>query len=157
MNKKTILLAVVAVVLIILTGPWALLPFLFIPYLIYKQQDKRKATLGLVESPDFKTIEAVTEKLGEPSDIVTLSAIHGNELIGVILIYDETRQMIINGDAYSFADIKDISYVNGATPYVAAEYQVIITTIKKKIHLYVGYDNQYAYDTVIQLKSHLEG
>jgi|GEM_PF-1683025 hypothetical protein len=159
MNKRSIILAIIAIFILLCYAQTVgiILLFLFIPYFIFKWQDKRKAASGVVESPDFNTLEEVTEKLGEPSDIVTLSAIHGNELTGVILIYDNAQQMIINGNTYPFTDIKDISYINGANPYVAAEYQVIIITVKMKIRLDVGYDNQYAYDIVIQLRSHLAG
>lgn len=160
MKRRDMILAVVAVVvaiILLLMNGLLVLAIVVIPicYLIIKWKDKKNLGQDSTESSDIRTMEEAIEKLGTPSDVVTLNAVQANELSGVVLIYDQAKQMVINGHIFSFSDINDISYVNGATPYTVAEYQVIIHTGKDAVYLSVGYDNQYACDVTNQLRSHL--
>jgi len=93
--------------------------------------------------------------LGAPDDIVVLNATQANEPAGTILLYDTERLMVIRGEVYPYAAIRDISYVNGATPYTVDEYQVLIFTEDATLRLPVGYDGAFAAAIMSQLYAHL--
>lgn len=158
MDKSRWLLAAVAAFLLVhFFGFVALLVLIFpLAYITLHRKEKRKAK-NLTAQTVYHSLAEVVENMGEPTDTITLNAALGNELTGVILVYTDARQLIARGQIYPFDTIRDISFVNSATPYTAGEYQLLIFTEQETLRLPVGYDNEYARDLAIRLWQSIKG
>src|SRR3712207_3418026 len=129
MYKYPIITILVAIALLLTDSLTLLLLLLVLPAAHYAWKWKeRKAQNTTADRQLFATLEEATARLGAPDDIVVLNATQANEPAGTILLYDTERLMVIRGEVYPYAAIRDISYVNGATPYTVDEYQVLIFT-----------------------------
>lgn len=158
MDKSRWLLAAVAAFLLVhFFGFVALLVLIFpLAYITLRRKEKRKAK-NLTAQTVYHSLAEVVENMGEPTDTITLNAALGNELTGVILVYTDARQLIARGQIYPFDTIRDISFVNSATPYTVGEYQLLIFTEQETLRLPVGYDNEYARDLAIRLWQLIKG
>lgn len=156
MRKYPIIIVLVAIVLL-LTNSLALLLLLLVllPAHYAWKWKERKAQKATTDRLSFATLEDATARLGQPDDIVVLNATQGNEPAGTILFYDEARLMVIRGTTYPYAAIRDISYVNAATPYSVDQYQVLIYTDEAILRLPVGYDGEFAAAITSRLYAHL--
>ena len=158
MGKSRWLLAAVAAFLLVqFLGFVALLVLIFpLAYIALRWKEKRKGK-NLTIQTVYHSLAEVVEDMGEPNDTITLNAARGNELGGVILVYAAARQLIVQGRAYPFEAVRDISFVNSATPYTVGEYQLLIFTEQETLRLPVGYDNEYARDLAIRLWQLVKG
>ncbi len=156
MRKYPIIIVLVAIVLLLTNSLALLLLLLVLPpaHYVWKWKE-RKAQKATTDRLSFATLEDATKRLGQPDDIAVLNAAQGNEPAGTILFYDTERLMVIRGEVYPYAAIRDISYVNAATPYSADEYQVLIYTDEGTLRLPVGYDGAFAATIMSRLYAHL--
>ena len=154
--KRTVIIPIVAIILLaVMYGPYLLLLLLVIPigYFFIKQQEK--AAPPRVNYSDMEEVEA---KYGEPEDVVVLDATKANELQGVILFYPSQDKMIVVGEEMRLSDLEGVMAKNMATPYVADEYAVILTTkdpVRPTIRLRVGYDGGFAGEVAGQIDKYV--
>ena len=154
--KRAVIFPVIAIVLLaVMYGPYLLLLLLVIPigYFFIKQQEKT-----VPPRVNYACVEDVEAKYGEPEDVVVLDATKGNELEGVILFYPAQDKMIVVGEEMKLSDLEGVMPKNLATPYVADEYAVILTTkdpLRPTIRLRVGYDGGLAGEIAGQIDKHV--
>lgn len=157
MGKHSWILAAVAAFLLVYYVSFVFFLILVFPlaYFVLRWKEKRKPKDESART--YQSLEEVVETMGEPTDTITLNAARGNELGGVILIYAAARQLIVQGRAYPFEAVRDISFVNAATPYTVGEYQLLIFTEQETLRLPVGYDNEFARDLAVRLWQQVKG
>ena len=154
--KRAVIFPIIAIVLLaVMYGPYLLLLLLVIPigYFFIKRQEK--AAPEIVKCASIEEVEA---KYGEPEDVVVLDATKANEPQGVILFYPSQNKMIVTGEEMKLSDLEGVMPKNLATPYVADEYAVILTTkdpLRPTIRLRVGYDGGLAGELAAQIDKHI--
>ena len=154
--KRAVIFPVIAIFLLaVMYGPYLLLLLLVIPigYFFIKQQEK-----AAPPRINYSNMEEVEAKYGEPEDVVVLDATKANELQGVILFYPSQDKMIVVGEEMRLSDLEGVAAKNLATPYVADEYAVILTTkdpARPTIRLRVGYDGGFAGEIAGQIDKHV--
>jgi len=117
----------------------------------------RHEDIDSIPNPVSENIQTVTETYGTPDDIIVVNPTRGNELDGVILIYDEKGFLYINGIILNKNEVTDISFFNSSIPYMANDYQVVIKTTSERypsVYLSAGNDLGWAKDLYAQIKSH---
>lgn len=154
--KRAVIFPVIAIVLlVVMYWPQLLLLLLVLPigYFFIKWQDK-----AAPKRVTYASIEEVEAKYGEPEDVVVLDATKANEPQGVILFYLAQDKMIVAGEEMKLSDLEGVMPKNLATPYVADEYAVILTTkdpARPTVRLRVGYDGGFAGELAGQIDKHI--
>ena len=122
-----------------------------------------KSADDLVSQPERKgrvqTVDDLVVRYGEPDDVLLLVPTLGNDAHGVVLVYKERRQFIINGEVISFDDIEDVTFNNASIAYTPDSYQVVITLKDKPqsyLYLPVGNDNTWALQVVEDIRQHMK-
>ncbi|MBO4486012.1 MAG: hypothetical protein J5734_02620 [Prevotella sp.] len=106
-----------------------------------------------------QTVDDLVVRYGEPDDVLLLVPTLGNDAHGVVLVYKERRQFIINGEVISFDDIEDVTFNNASIAYTPDSYQVVITLKDKPqsyLYLPVGNDNTWALQVVEDIRQHMK-
>lgn len=156
--KRAVIFPIIAIVLLaVMYGPYLLLLLLVIPigYFFIKRQEKAAPEIVKYANMNMEEVEA---KYGEAEDVVVLDATKANELEGVILFYPSQNKMIVTGEEMKLSDLEGVMPKNLATPYVADEYAVILTTkdpLRPTIRLRVGYDGGLAGELAAQIDKHI--
>lgn len=100
------------------------------------------------------TLEDLIDANGEPDDIIVLDPLRGNEPDGAILVYAE--HIIYNGQHITKQDITGVTFNNAAIPYFPNDYQIVLSTKERTLHLPVGRDATWAEEIVVRLKDKLQ-
>jgi hypothetical protein len=120
--------------------------------------ERHKNDVDLIPNLAFENIQTVTETYGTPDDIVVVNPTRGNQLDGVILVYDEKGFLYINGIILNKNEITDVSFFNAANPYMSNEYQIVIKTTSERnpsVYISVGNELGWAKNVLFQIKGHL--
>ena len=122
-----------------------------------------KSADDFVSQPERKgraqTVDDLVVRYGEPDDVLLLVPTLGNDAHGVVLVYKERRQFIINGEVISFDDIEDVTFNNASIAYTPDSYQVVITlkdNPQSYLYLPVGNDNTWALQVVEDIRQHMK-
>lgn len=99
------------------------------------------------------THEDLIDMNGEPDDIIVLDPLRGNEPDGAILVYAD--HIIYNGQRIAKQDIRDVTFNNAAIPYFPNDYQIVLATRERTLHLPVGRDATWAQEVTVRLKGEL--
>lgn len=108
------------------------------------------------ESCKKQTVDELTDRYGDPDDLILLDASRGNEAEGVVLVYDTF--MVINGEKINKSDITEVTFNNAAIAYFPDDYQVILNSKNPRnpsIRLHVGYERKWTMKIVELLQHHL--
>ena len=100
------------------------------------------------------TLEDLIDANGEPNDIIVLDPLRGNEPDGAILVYAE--HIIYNGQRIAKQDIAGVTFNNAAIPYFPNDYQIVLSTKERTLHLPVGRDATWAEEIAVRLKDKLQ-
>ena len=106
-----------------------------------------------------QTVDDLVVRYGEPDDAILLVPTLGNDAKGVVLVYKDRKQFIINGEEISFDDIEDVTFNNASIAYTPDSYQVVITLKDKpKSYLYLpaGNDNTWALQVVEDIRQYMK-
>ena len=118
----------------------------------------RPKNTNLIPDQVSENIQTVTDTYGTPDDIIIVNPTRGNELDGVVLVYDEKGFLYYNGILLNKNEITDVSFFNAANPYMANDYQVVIKTTSERypsVYISAGNELGWAKDLSTQIKSHL--
>ena len=110
-------------------------------------------------NPVSENIQTITDTYGTPDDIIVVNPTRGNELDGVVLVYDEKGFLYYNGILLNKNEITDISFFNAATPYMLNDYQIVIKTNSERypsLYISAGNDLGWAKDVYAQIKIHFK-
>jgi hypothetical protein len=117
----------------------------------------RHKDIDPMPNPASENIQTVTDTYGTPDDIIIVDPTRGNELEGVILVYDKKGFLYINGIILNKNEVTDISFFNAANPYMANEYQIVIKTTSERypsVYISAGYELGWAKELYVQIKTH---
>jgi len=101
-------------------------------------------------------IQKSTAQYGQPDDIITVSSMLSAIQRKPLLVYPNF--LLIEGIKIPKKDIIDVTFNNSANPYVANDYQVIVSTripSQEYIHLSVGNDIEMAGQVADQIRGSL--
>lgn len=96
------------------------------------------------------TLDDLIDANGEPDNIIELDPLRGNEPDGAILVYAD--HIIYNGQRIAKQDITDVTFNNAAIPYFPNDYQIVLATSERTLHLPVGRDATWAQEVAVRLK-----
>ena len=95
--------------------------------LIVLMEWRRNRRLKAKEKP-VVTVDELTEQFGEPDDVIVVNPTQGNSSEGVVLVYNEGKFFVINGEKVLKGQISDVSFANYANPYLPSDYMIQIYT-----------------------------
>lgn len=124
----------------------------------YPDQQPAADTDGSDEAITTANIDPLSTNLGDPSSVIVVNPIRGNEAIGVILVYDKQGLLVYNDIVVRKADVIDVTFNNSAIPYLPNDYQVVLTTrdaSHRYIRIPVGPDSEWAMNVVAQIRQSL--
>ena len=102
-----------------------LLLVLIVAYINYSKTEKHK----IIGPNSELNVEGLTEKYGNPDDVIITNPTRGNEVDACILVYRNKGLLIINGLEVKKSEITEYVLKNdGPNPYLPADYHVHITT-----------------------------
>lgn len=84
-----------------------------------------KEELQTDENTEEEYINEVIKQYGEPVEVLSISALTNTRQELPLMLYADF--LIINKQRINQEDISDITFNNSANPYIANDYQVIIT------------------------------
>lgn len=84
-----------------------------------------KEELQTDENTEEEYINEVIKQYGEPIEVLSISALTNTRQELPLMLYADF--LIINKQRINQEDISDITFNNSANPYIANDYQVIIT------------------------------
>ena len=84
-----------------------------------------KEELQTDENIEEEYINEVIKQYGEPVEVLSISALTNTRQELPLMLYADF--LIINKQRINQEDISDITFNNSANPYIANDYQVIIT------------------------------
>ena len=84
-----------------------------------------KEVLQTDENTEEEYINEVIKQYGEPVEVLSISALTNTRQELPLVLYADF--LIINKQRINQEDISDITFNNSANPYIANDYQVIIT------------------------------
>ena len=84
-----------------------------------------KEELQTDENTEEEYINEVIKQYGEPVEVLSISALTNTRQELPLVLYADF--LIINKQRINQEDISDITFNNSANPYIANDYQVIIT------------------------------
>lgn len=157
--KRTIIIPIVAVLLLtIFVGPGLLLvlPVLAVAWVFVRRREQAAEQADAARV--YTDADEVTQRYGEPDDVVTLDASRANELGALILFYTEHDVVVVAGREMRLSELTGVAPKNMATPYTIDEYAVIINISRRDcptITLRVGYDAVLAGEIASQIDAHL--
>lgn len=99
------------------------------------------------------TFDDLIDANDEPDDIILLDPLRGNEPDGAILVYAD--HIFYNGQRIAKQDITDVTFNNAAIPYFPNDYQIVLATRERTLHLPVGRDAAWAQEVTVKLQSEL--
>lgn len=157
--KRSIVLGVVAVVLLILYAIYmspVILPIcavILIAVFVNEYYRRRPKDGGV--KPYEQTVDDLTAQYGEPEDVILVNATRANEALGVILAYKDF--LVVEGRRIAKSNITGVTFNNSGTPYAPGEYQVVIATKQGQDYLHVnaGYDAAWTKDVAELIKKNL--
>ena len=98
-------------------------------YILWKSFSKNnkysKEELQTDENTEEEYINEVIKQYGEPVEVLSISALTNTRQELPLMLYADF--LIINKQRINQEDISDITFNNSANPYIANDYQVIIT------------------------------
>ena len=98
-------------------------------YILWKSFSKNnkysKEELQTDENTEEEYINEVIKQYGEPVEVLSISALTNTRQELPLVLYADF--LIINKQRINQEDISDITFNNSANPYIANDYQVIIT------------------------------
>ena len=110
--------------------------------------------MGKETLPEEKpTIDSLIAQYGEPDDIIVTDPTRSSEVDGAILVYTDT--LVFNQTEISKTDIVDMTFNNSANPYVASDYQIILTTKNPNmpiLRIHVGSDSTWAQEVLENIR-----
>lgn len=84
-----------------------------------------KEELQTDENTEEEYINEVIKQYGEPVEVLSISALTNTRQELPLMLYADF--LVINKQRINQEDISDITFNNSANPYIANDYQVIIT------------------------------
>lgn len=153
------IIPIVAVLLLAIfagTGLLLVLPVLAVAWLFFRWRGQAAEQGDTM--PAYADVSEVTQRYGEPDDVVTLDASRANELGALILFYTAHDIVIVTGHELKLSELTGVAPKNMATPYTIDEYAVIINTSQRDcptMTLRVGYDAGLAGEIASQIDAHL--
>ena len=126
--------------------------YLLIAYGIYRCFRKPKTIEPKAMMPSLQQLE---ELYGAPSDVIALSPTKCNQADSVILVYEDSGFLVVNGSKVLMSDVTSVTFNNSSIPWESPEYQILIQTPASIIRLFVGYDSEWAKYVTVQIRSHL--
>ena len=98
-------------------------------YILWKSSSANnkcpKEELQTDENTEEEYINEVIKQYGEPVEVLSISALTNTRQELPLMLYADF--LIINKQRINQEDISDITFNNSANPYIANDYQVIIT------------------------------
>lgn len=98
-------------------------------YILWKSFSKNnkysKEELQTDENTEEEYINEVIKQYGEPVEVLSISALTNTRQELPLVLYADF--LIINKQCINQENISDITFNNSANPYIANDYQVIIT------------------------------
>ena len=102
----------------------------------------------------------LTEKYGQPDDVIVTNPTRGNEVEGCMLVYREKGLLIIRGVEVKKSAITDYVLKNdGPNPYMPADYYLRISTTLEDYPLLsvsVGYEISWAEQVLKEFQHELD-
>ena len=126
--------------------------YLLIAYGIYRCFRKPRTIEPKASMPSLQQLE---ELYGAPSDVIALSPTKCNQADSVILVYEDSGFLVVNGSKVLMSDVASVTFNNSSIPWESPEYQILIQTPASIIRLFVGYDSEWAKYVTVQIRSHL--
>ena len=74
------------------------------------------------------TVDQLVAKYGDPDDIIVVNPTQGNLSDSVIIVYNDRKSLIINGEEIPMNQITDVSFNNYANAYLPSSYMIQIYT-----------------------------
>lgn len=114
---------------------------------------KKRLPLETTEQP--RTLDMLITEHGEPDDTIITDPTRAEEPQGAILVYHMKGIMVYQDRVIKKSDIIGLTFNNSTNPYLATDYQVIITTNNKtmpQVRLYVGNDADWAKTVVANIR-----
>lgn len=115
----------------------------------------QRDNLGPEKAPE--TVDDYIAANGEPIDMVVLDPTRSNELIAVVLVYDDT--LVIEGRALPREAVTDVTFNNASVPYMNSCYQMVVTTTlpdKPTIKTELGSDAEWAKQVTTQIAQYIQ-
>lgn len=94
---------------------------------------------------------AITERYGEPDDVVYLTGRSTSDYDDMILIYAKSRLWVVGSEPVPEEDIINVWLSSGATPSEYADFFLNISTRRGDISIQLGNDNLLAAEIVSRL------
>ena len=127
---------------------------IFVLYLRHDSNKHLKNDLSPKTEPS-DTVDDYIAMHGEPEAEYVLDATRSNELAAVVLLYE--KEIVVDGKAYDRDTITDVTFNNAANPYVASDYQLVLTTTlheKPTIKVAMGSDAERAKELAADIAQH---
>lgn len=103
-----------------------------------------------------QTVDDYIAANGTPADVVVLDSTRSNELVAVVLVYDDC--FVVDGQRVPREAVTAVTFNNAANPYTLQSYQLVLSTTlpdRPTVKADLGADAGWASEVTQQIAQHI--